>query len=66
MIIVSEGRKAARAHGLFHIGTIGVLLQAKKTGKIRQIKPLLDRLIRNRIRIGASLYQRALEIAGES
>jgi predicted nucleic acid-binding protein len=45
---------------------LGILLQAKKTGKIRQIKPLLNRLINNRIRIGASLYQKAIEIAGES
>jgi predicted nucleic acid-binding protein len=61
-----KGRKAARTHGLFPVGTIGVLLQAKKQEKIRKIKPLLDRLIRNRIRIGAALYQKALEIAGES
>ena len=61
-----KGRKAARTHGVLPVGTIGVLLQAKETGKIRQIKPLLDKLIKNKIRIGVSLYQKALEIAGES
>jgi len=61
-----KGRKAARTHGLSPIGTIGVLLQAKKTGHIKQVKPLLDKLIKNRIRIGISLYQKTLEMAKES
>lgn len=60
-----KGRRAARTHGLFPVGTIGVLLQAKKTGKIKKVKPLLKKLIKNRIRIGAPLYRRALEMAGE-
>jgi predicted nucleic acid-binding protein len=61
-----KGRKAARTHGLSPVGTIGILLQAKKTGRIKQVKPLLDKLIKNRIRIGISLYQKALELAEES
>lgn len=61
-----KGRRAARTHGLFPVGTIGVLLQAKRTGKIKQIKPLLDKLIKNRIRIGVSLYQKTLELAKEN
>ncbi|NIM18340.1 MAG: DUF3368 domain-containing protein [Candidatus Aminicenantes bacterium] len=38
----------------------------KKKGNIKQVKPLLDKLIKNRIRIGISLYQKALDLAGES
>ena len=61
-----KGRRTASSHGLYPIGTIGVLIQAKKNGYISQIKPLLDRLIRNRIRIGDSLYQKALKLARET
>jgi predicted nucleic acid-binding protein len=60
-----KGRRTASSHGLNPIGTIGVLIQAKKTGHINQVKPLLDRLIKNRIRIGDSLYQKALKMARE-
>lgn len=34
-----KGRRTARASGLVPIGTIGVLLQAKKRNQIREIKP---------------------------
>jgi uncharacterized protein len=60
-----KGRRAAKANGLNPIGTIGVLLQAKKVGYISQIKPLLDKLIKNKARIGYALYQKALELAKE-
>ncbi len=44
---------------------MGVLLQAKRTGLIKEVKPNLDKLIANRIRIGKNLYQRALKLANE-
>ncbi|MCK5055244.1 MAG: DUF3368 domain-containing protein [Candidatus Aminicenantes bacterium] len=60
-----KGRRAAKANGLKPIRTVGVLLRAKKTGFISEIKPLLDNLINNKIRIAEELYNRALYLAGE-
>lgn len=61
-----KGRKIAQLHGLYPIGTIGVLLEAKKLGYINQVKPQLDKLVAHKIRIGKNLYQQAFELAGES
>lgn len=61
-----KGRRIAEINGLYPIGTIGVLLQAKKLGFIKEIKPLLAELIKNKIRIGISLYKKALELAKEN
>lgn len=61
-----KGRRAAKANGLSPIGTVGVLLRAKKLSLITEVKPLLDILINNKIRIGEDLFNRALELAGEN
>ncbi len=61
----AKGRKLAQANGLHPIGTIGVLLQAKVAGHITEIKSCLDKLLFHEIRIGPSLYARALALAGE-
>lgn len=61
----AKGRRVAQLNGLHPIGKIGVLLQAKRTGHIPTIKPLLDTLIANRIRISERLYREALALAGE-
>lgn len=60
-----KGRRIARLNNLYPIGTIGVLLQAKKLGHINDVKSLLDILISNKIRISQQLYQKALKLAGE-
>ena len=61
-----RGRKIAELNGLSPIGTIGVLLQAKKQRLIKEIKPLLDILIQNDIRIGKSLYTESLVLSSEN
>ena len=53
------------ANGLHPIGTIGVLIQAKKTGLIENIKPYLDKLMRNNIFISDKLYSSSLKIVRE-
>ena len=60
-----KGRKIAAANGLHPIGTIGVLIQAKKTGLIENIKPHLDKLMHNNIFISDKLYSSSIKIVGE-
>jgi predicted nucleic acid-binding protein len=60
-----KGRRIAKINGLYPIGTIGVLIQAKHQGMIEKIKPLLDILIENKIRISNTLYDNALKLSGE-
>ena len=61
-----KARKIARLRGLKVIGTIGVLLDAKERGRIHEVKPLLDELMKNKIRISKELYNHALELANEN
>ena len=60
-----KGRKIAKDNGLHPIGTLGVLIQAKKKKLIKKVKPEIDTLINNHIRILDDLYSTALELAGE-
>jgi predicted nucleic acid-binding protein len=60
-----KARKTAMLRGLTVIGTIGVLLDAKERGLVDDVKPLLDELIRKKIRISRELYNHALELAQE-
>ena len=45
-----KARKIAKLRGLNIIGTIGVLLDAKERGLIREVKPLLEKLMKEKIR----------------
>lgn len=58
-------RSLAKTFLLRPIGTIGILLLAKKKGKIEKVKPLLDQLIANGIFLSKSLYEQVLIEAGE-
>jgi len=60
-----KGRQIAQSMGIRIIGTLGILLQAKKQGLIDKIKPLLDSLIDANIRISENLYNSVLEQADE-
>jgi predicted nucleic acid-binding protein len=61
-----KARKIARLRGLKVIGTIGVLLDAKRKRLIREVEPLLDELMKNKIRISKELYNHAMELANEN
>jgi len=60
-----KARRIAEELGVKIIGTIGILLKAKKASHIKQVKPLLDQLNDVDFRISDSLYRKALELAGE-
>ena len=60
-----KARRIAKQLRLKVIGTIGLLLRAKKKKIITEIKPVLDALHGVNFRISETLYQEALRLAKE-
>lgn len=53
----ADGRAEAERLGLSIIGTAGILGKARQSGRLRHIRPLLDRLMReHRFRLSRELY----------
>ena len=48
------------------IGTLGLLLAAKRKGLLETVKPSLDQLMACEFRVSADLYERLLRDAGEA
>lgn len=68
VILLDEkaARKTAVTLGLAVLGTVGVLIWAKHQGFIESLRPQLDRLqTRGHFRISQTVYQQALQRAGE-
>jgi len=61
-----RGRKVAKINQIKTVGSLGVLLQAKRAGLIPQIAPLIEQITANPVFMGAGLIQTVLELAGES
>lgn len=59
------GRRYARLEGLRVIGTAGVLIKAKQSGKITLVAPLIDALRRRGYHLSNQLIKRILELSGE-
>ncbi len=60
-----QARELAEDLGLDVVGTIGVLLRAKKADLIPAVRPLLDALHAEGFRLGRDLYREALRLAEE-
>lgn len=60
-----EARLLARRLGACVIGTIGVLIRAKKLGLVTEIHPLLNALDTAGFHLSAGLIAEALKLAGE-
>lgn len=68
VFVILDDRKArqlAQQLSLKVIGTVGMLLRAKRFGVIPEIKPLLAALNQVNFRISEALIQKALQLAGE-
>ena len=61
-----RGRKVARTNQIQTIGSLGVLLQAKRLGLAPLIKPMIEQIAASPVYMGAGLIQIVLELAGES
>lgn len=60
----TDGRTVARDLGLRVIGTAGILIGARQSGRLQKIQPLLDQLMREfRFRLSQELYDQL--IAGD-
>ena len=68
LVIFDEkcGRRYAKQMNIPVTGTIGILLRAKEKGFIDTIAPLLLELRNKSLWIDATLFEKALNIAGES
>jgi predicted nucleic acid-binding protein len=60
-----KARKTAIRNGLNVIGTLGLLLEAKKEGKISNLKELIKIFAENDIRLSEQLIKNILIEAGE-
>lgn len=58
-------RRCARAHGLFVIGTLGILLRAKRLGILPSARPLVEQLRRSGMYLDERLLQSVLVELGE-
>jgi len=61
----ADGRSAAQQCGLTVMGTLGVLIRAKRMGFIPVVKPILDDLIAHGFFVRDSVAQGILKIVGE-
>lgn len=66
-ILIDEraGREAAAKQGLSIVGSIGVLLQAKKLGLIAEVTPVIEQWMGLGYRISEGLAEEAKRLAGE-
>ena len=60
-----RGRKVALINQINTVGSLGVLIQAKKAGLIIQVKPRLDLIVESQIYISNDLINAVLAMAGE-
>jgi len=61
-----DARRAAKRLGLRVLGTVGILIWARRVGKIANLREVLDaRQSQGRFRISQTLYERALGAGAE-
>ncbi len=61
-----QGRHVATALGLTVVGSLGLLVRAKRVMLIREVRPLMDAMIASGLYASNAVYRQILTIAGES
>lgn len=61
----AQGRQCARAHGIAVIGTVGIVLRAKRQGMIPAAGPVLETLRRSGMYLSDQILSEALRLIGE-
>ena len=61
-----RGRRVAKINQIKVIGSLGVLLQAKRAGLVSQIGPLIAQIAASPVFLSKSLIQTVLELADET
>ncbi len=61
-----KARRVAQQMGMKVIGTVGMLLRAKRQGVIAEVKPILLKLTEANFRITQGIIQEALRLSGEN
>jgi predicted nucleic acid-binding protein len=61
-----QARQLAESLGLTVVGTLGILLHAKRASLIPTVRPLADAVIVQGFRLAPELYQDVLRLAGEA
>ncbi len=61
-----KARRVAQQMRIKVIGTVGMLLRAKRQGVIAEVKPLLLKLTEANFRISHGIIQEALRLSGEN
>ena len=59
-------RTSQKINQIKTVGSLGVLLQAKRAGLIACVAPLIEKIPASPVFMGESLMQTVLELAGES
>jgi predicted nucleic acid-binding protein len=67
LLLLDDGdaRNKAKLYGIQHTGTIGILLRAKKVGKIDSLQTELDKLKDTGVWLNPNLYEKLLQEVGE-
>ena len=67
-IVLDElpGRRAAMSLGLDVVGSLGLLVRAKRAGLISDVRPLMDAMLSSGLYASDALYHQILSAAGES
>ena len=60
-----RGRKVAKINQIVTVGSMGVLLQAKRAGLIPAVAPLLVQIAASPVFMSPALIQTVVELAGE-